>query len=833
LQVVYAGAANGLFSVVGSSFAQCHSTTSGGAISVVPSRRTSISTSTFVGNEAATTGGAISISSGESTLPVILFKNVFQNNTAAMGGAVYADHVVDIRDSEFLGNSGEQFGGALYVTDAADVVDSLFQGNSLPETTGTQGGAAFFALTSQPSVKGVTFSSNVASEGGAVFTTSLVFSASESSFDGNRAQNGAAIEVYTGAATIVSSTFNDNEGVFSGAVFTYVCFMFCFTSLFSSSLMDSVSRRADLVLTGNTFTNNVATDSTGSGGAVSCLSNIPGGIPISITTSSTTFSGNDAGANGGAIFANKCKAAITGSTFTDNTVNDTLGNGGALSFVGGALTISSSTFENNDANAGSHIWTDNTLVATDNAFRAALGDTGVTVSKPGTLPVVSGNSFSGSGFYGLQFIIGNLQRVVVANSSPISGIWVAGGDLELSHSNGKPISIGSLRLPNDTDLYTHNNLVVTEDLEWGRSNITGVAPDLSITLAAGSDSHFLRQDVPVAGYRALVNIVMYNYGNVTIDAVSSSLNRSQLAALPVDETMNTCLYLANGAHYMAQPDSITDLGYYCHILGPVSSFFNASGHLYIDGSATFQTNFTSSNETATTYFTLYTRTETDAIHFLNGPVVIGGNVVVTAVPEMVIAKEDKFDRALITVGANSALWGSYNDSSWQITTGAAYGRMTFNTTGGYLFVDEAYRPDPNSGNIAAGLAGALIAIVFVIAVFLFIRPCICKKKKKDGEEGDEEKGETQPLQDKESLEMAKIDAAEKKKSKKNLKEKISESDDVPLDDTPAKRSAKQSRKKQREPEPSSDSSNNSSSEEPLSEVQQKKSRKKKVVESSD
>jgi predicted outer membrane repeat protein len=565
LQIAFSpSGSSSVFSVTGCTFDGNSAPSDGGAISLVPARRSSISMSTFSNNNATENGGAIYISPGDSTLPVILFKNSFENNNAftASGGAVMADHYVDVRDCEFTHNKAGQSGGALIAFDQVDLVDSLFSGNSVPHMAGKQGGAIYLALTSRPTVKGVTFEENDAGEGGAIFTTSLAITVTESRFDDNTAISGAAVTVFTGSALIVSSTFESNIGDTIGALHT----------------------RADLVLTGSTFDLNEVTDIAGAGGAVNCLSAIPGNVPVSLTVTGSTFTDNTAHGRGGAIYSSGCKATISSCTFEGNGANVTLG--GALGFQNGALTLMSSVFDMNEAADGGHVWTDDELTTSGNHFHEADADSGILLSTPLSPPNLSGNMYYGSG-YSIKALLTPGQELAVTGSSAISGIWVDSGDLKLSLPTADPITIGKLRA-STAHIHTSNSLVVTEGLIWGRTNITAATPGLTLTLTETSMSTFERPaDYNTTGSRFLDGIVMHNHGTVHIDSVDQTWNDTLLATVPTTQDLNTCLHMANGAHFLAQPNSHTYLGYYCHVLGPVSSFFNASGHVYIDGAPVF------------------------------------------------------------------------------------------------------------------------------------------------------------------------------------------------------------------------------------------------------
>jgi hypothetical protein len=99
---------------------------------------------------------------------------MFVDNRGGFGpGAIKTnhDHVLDLRNSVFLGNTGYDFGGALQlVSSTATIYGCLFSGNRTSLTTG--GGGAIHALNGSLKVLDSTFSGNVSvaigSSGGAL-----------------------------------------------------------------------------------------------------------------------------------------------------------------------------------------------------------------------------------------------------------------------------------------------------------------------------------------------------------------------------------------------------------------------------------------------------------------------------------------------------------------------------------------------------------------------------------------------------------------------------------------------------------------------------------------
>jgi uncharacterized repeat protein (TIGR01451 family) len=195
-------------------------------------------------------------------------------------------------------------------------------------------------------VEDVTFQNNVAATshadwgGGAIYGGTGVFTIRRSTFVGNRGGNGGAIGTIAAQITIEDSRFENNatqpvvgdpfnggEGGHGGAIY-----------IDGTNLGALTLRRA--VFSGNRATN--------LGGAIHSWMY---GLPSALVIEDCTFVNNVGTTNGGAIFHMNGRLAISGSTFSGNTV---VGQGGAL-WEGEAdagqtpVSITNSTFSGNRA----------------------------------------------------------------------------------------------------------------------------------------------------------------------------------------------------------------------------------------------------------------------------------------------------------------------------------------------------------------------------------------------------------------------------------------------------------------------------------------------------
>ena len=237
-------------------------------------------------------------------------------------------------------------GGGLYLTDSCALVASDLE---LDGNEGRIGGGMYLEDGSTGTLTTVTFTDNIASrEGGALAVTATgEVTCTDCEFDGNTADRGGAVDVGSDATFVDSGgqyTSNEATDQDGGAI--------------------RLTTDAEIVITDASFAGNEAAQA---GGAIYLYEP---GDEIEITN--TSFSVNSAGdGDGGAISADKdTDLTLTECTFDDNSTS--LGDGGAVSFdpvtSGHNLTVEFSTFEGNDAGG------DGGAIASEGADSASFAD---------------------------------------------------------------------------------------------------------------------------------------------------------------------------------------------------------------------------------------------------------------------------------------------------------------------------------------------------------------------------------------------------------------------------------------------------------------------------
>ena len=272
----------------------------------------------------------------------------------------YCDIVLDdsttfnFNNVTFSGNVAQQ-GGAIYANSNTDGIDDFISdfktfGYNLNVTYGDN-------LGDSMTFNNVTFSENMATSGngGAILNEVDTMTLTDVTFSGNTAGwNSGAIHNQGGTMTLTDATFTENTALFGGAI---------------------TNRRGMMTLSNTTFTDNTA----------DCLGGaIHNEAGSTMTLNNATFTGNTTDGNydsdlkgGGAIHNLGGIMTLTDVTFTSNSAVG--GNGGAIHNRDGTMTLTDVTFSGNTAEKGGAIYnsggTINLNVHTkDTVFDAALGD---------------------------------------------------------------------------------------------------------------------------------------------------------------------------------------------------------------------------------------------------------------------------------------------------------------------------------------------------------------------------------------------------------------------------------------------------------------------------
>ena len=309
-----------------------HTNRIGGAVAVIANGVLSIYGGLFSGNEVNDETDAEDEEAGKDcTLGAVIFNygnlyvygGLFTGNQAARGGVIYNYRMARVYAGTFRGNRATHIGGAVY--QANSQYAELLLGN-----TGRANPAVLFENNVSSSVGGAIFSQSKA----------VILIYGGTAFRGNKSQgsNGGAICAY-GTVTAENASFEDNRAYQRGG------------AIYVSNADDTLTTRL-VSLTDVTFTGNSANRG-GAIGIFAAESDYSDGGKALLTRCS--FAGNTA-ANpgvgapdtvyGGAVYVSrKGTLDVADSTFTGNSA---LMEGGAL-YAGGEsnVTISGTSLENN------------------------------------------------------------------------------------------------------------------------------------------------------------------------------------------------------------------------------------------------------------------------------------------------------------------------------------------------------------------------------------------------------------------------------------------------------------------------------------------------------
>ena len=285
-------------------------------------------------------GAAVYINGEGSTL--ITRNAAFTNNEAQNGGAIYNNGgTANITNTNFSNNDATTSGGAIYAGNGSttSISGSTFENN----TSNGKGGA--ISNYGDLTVDNSNFIGNVANDsgttttdgdGGAINHWNGTLTVTNSLFENNRA-TGSSSAVPTGGAIRAGSVTNIYNSDFNGnTAYTY-----------GGAIRMDVGGIVD----GSSFNANKA--ESGYGGAIAIGADYSSTLG-ELTVSNSTFTGNSAGTGGGAIWTAGVGTTvdITGSTFggSDSGDGNTAQQGGAIyNSADATVNITDSTFTGNSA----------------------------------------------------------------------------------------------------------------------------------------------------------------------------------------------------------------------------------------------------------------------------------------------------------------------------------------------------------------------------------------------------------------------------------------------------------------------------------------------------
>ncbi|MBR2005704.1 MAG: hypothetical protein IJ991_16170, partial [Thermoguttaceae bacterium] len=324
--------AEGALTVVDSRFEANSASECGGALNV--DGGATVENSVFSAN-VSSRGGAIQ-TGGNPSITLILKSDVFENNSATQGGALYLLATATITDSTFIGNSSEELGGAIRIDAATDVT---ITDSTISENVASTHGGGVHLTWGTLTLQNVEMTGNETSrDGGAVAIDNANLIVENGEFAGNVAGWGGAIYNYQGTATVENSTFTENSAKeAAGAIRNF---------------------EGTLTIVDSTFTNNVATYHAGA-----VESNATLRVDGSVFTGNKVTSGWADNFGGGAIKIFGGAGYLENSTFTNNEAAGEKSNGGGLLVTDGAEAyVFGSTFAENVAKAGGGIYADGKIV---------------------------------------------------------------------------------------------------------------------------------------------------------------------------------------------------------------------------------------------------------------------------------------------------------------------------------------------------------------------------------------------------------------------------------------------------------------------------------------
>ncbi len=290
---------------------------SGGGILNDSAATLTVSNCIIVGNEANRAGGGIEDRSGNTTLVTVSNTQLDSNATGAAPGN----------------------GGAIHISGNGDM---FVTGGSVTANSAAAEGGGLWNGAGTMTVEDIVFTDNVAlgdgadQGGGALFNVAGTMIVLNCEFDNNRATgtsgSGGAILTDVGTTlTVDSCLFTNNTSNRAGG-----------------AIESNAGAGTNMVITDSDFDSNITGDAPGNGGAIHLTgagdSEIIGG----------SFTNNEAGREGGAIWNGSGEMVIAQASISGNNANGVAENdgGGGVFNNGGILVINRSTINNNAALSG-------------------------------------------------------------------------------------------------------------------------------------------------------------------------------------------------------------------------------------------------------------------------------------------------------------------------------------------------------------------------------------------------------------------------------------------------------------------------------------------------
>ena len=366
----------------------------------------------------------------QHTNTLVTIQNVTLQNGTAHGTAI---PVAPAPCSQGTQNDGG--GGAIFIRDGKlRIWNTVFKDNEgATEGPDVAGGAIYSLGSLGTTIAGSTFESNHASNGGAVGALFGDLSIYNSVFSSNRATgsganyisgschvhggesgnggNGGAVVIDGAehyAVSVCGSTFTTNaaggDGALGGAIFRTPDGSTQTTTIDRSSFVDNTAPKGGALYFHNS----------------------------DLVVKASTFSGNSAASDGGALFADGTTLSFTNDTFAENVSEKGLG--GAIYLSGKGGTLQNLTFVGNQSTAGSGYFAAAIASSTALDISNTLFSENTTRDCGSPMACMTGNSFGSHDFQwpATHAICSNADRACT------SGTEFKNPDLGPLQSNGGP-----------------------------------------------------------------------------------------------------------------------------------------------------------------------------------------------------------------------------------------------------------------------------------------------------------------------------------------------------------------------------------------------------------
>ena len=297
-------------------------------------------------NKGNSMGGIIGDNSSDTTININ--GGTFTGNSSKKwGGVIGSFGKVTINGGKFTDNQAGSQGGVIYSNGNLTINDGTFSGNSVTGNNGT-GGVLATGTKAKLNVNGGTFKENSAKYGSVIYTSNTKNVAVKKATIESNVSGFGAVYFNGGSASVESAIFNNNLAINRGSAI--------------------YNRDADVTVNKSIFKDNG--EMTDADGTYTCIHG--GAIAVEklnnddtkLTVKGSTFEGNKAKKDGGAIHNQGANLDISGSTFKENEAG----------IDGGAIYTNPYKYEDpiNDAEAYKKLKVDDKTLFKGNVANAGL-----------------------------------------------------------------------------------------------------------------------------------------------------------------------------------------------------------------------------------------------------------------------------------------------------------------------------------------------------------------------------------------------------------------------------------------------------------------------------